>query len=60
MSSPLPCFQSPPTCHFFDYLHKCATHRELQEGGSTEEWVVEKNKCPELNARAEGWEVPCE
>jgi hypothetical protein len=60
MSSPLPCFQNPPTCHLYDYLHKCRSHREIKAGMRDVEWILEHERCPELTARAEGWEVPCE
>lgn len=61
MSSPLPCFAKPPTCLIYDYLHKCRAHRELAAGMRTVEWILERGRCPELAARAEGWErVACE
>jgi hypothetical protein len=58
--NPLPCLQDPPTCHLYDYRAKCRSHREVAAGMRTVEWILEHKRCPELAARAEGWEVPCE
>lgn len=58
MSSPLPCFQDTPTCHLHDYLNKCRSHREILAKMRDAEWILERKRCPELAARAEGWEVP--
>jgi hypothetical protein len=69
MSSPLPCqggADGHDACHVYPYHHEgrrgetCRSKREIDAHMRDVEWILEHKRCPELVARAEGWEVPCE